>query len=137
MGAAETRAYIEHRLKLVGWKDDPHFTDQAFEEIYKVTGGVPRKINTLCSRLMLFGYLEETHEVVAKSVDEVANELKIELSGPVVATPMIQPEASVSEEAVGQMDRRLSRMEERMDQNSQAIKRALALIAARMNGDGG
>jgi putative secretion ATPase (PEP-CTERM system associated) len=137
MGAAETRAYIEHRLKLVGWKDDPHFTDQAFEEIYKVTGGVPRKINTLCSRLMLFGYLEETHEVVAKSVDEVSNELKIELSGPVVATPMIQPEASVSEEAVGQMDRRLSRMEERMDQNSQAIKRALALIAARMNGDGG
>jgi putative secretion ATPase (PEP-CTERM system associated) len=137
MGASETRAYIEHRLKLVGWQDDPHFTDQAFEEIYKVTGGVPRKINTLCSRLMLFGYLEETHEVTDKSVNEVANELKIELSGPVVATPMIQPEASLSEEAVGQMDRRLSRMEERMNQNSQAIKRALALIAARMNGDGG
>ena len=47
LGAEETRAYIEHRLKTVEWNGDPSFTDEAFARIHAITGGVPRKINTL------------------------------------------------------------------------------------------
>src|SRR6202162_4231270 len=46
----ETEAYIVHRLKTVGWRNDPSFSDDAFAVIHQQTGGIPRKINILCGR---------------------------------------------------------------------------------------
>ncbi len=60
-GQAETQAYIEHRLNHVGWKGDPQFEPAAFDLIHTVTGGIPRRINTLCNRLLLAGFLGEKH----------------------------------------------------------------------------
>lgn len=74
----ETREYIEHRLSTAGWKNDPRFTDSAFARVYAVTGGVPRMINTLCSRLLLYGFLEESHEIDGEVVDRVAEEHETE-----------------------------------------------------------
>lgn len=71
----ETRDYILHRLQRVGWGGDPAFTDDAFAHIHRLTGGVPRRINALCGRLLLFGHLEELHEIDASVVLEVATEL--------------------------------------------------------------
>ena len=51
LDSQETRAYIEHRLSHVGWNQDPIFVDGAFSVIYSYTGGIPRRINTLCDRL--------------------------------------------------------------------------------------
>jgi general secretion pathway protein A len=62
MNLEETSAYIKHRLGLVGWKGDPEITDDAFGKIYEYTGGIPRKINTFCDRLFLYGSLEELHK---------------------------------------------------------------------------
>ena len=70
----ETRDYIEHRLKLADWQNDPVFTDDAFSAIYEHTGGVPRIINTLCSRLLLYGFLEEIHRIDGAIVHQVAEE---------------------------------------------------------------
>ena len=56
MDKAETQAYIEHRLVHVGWKGDPRFEPAAFELIYTLSGGIPRRINTICNRLLLAGY---------------------------------------------------------------------------------
>lgn len=78
MDAAETRAYIEHRLRHVGWQNDPEFAEDAFAPIYAYSGGVPRRINTLCDRLMLAAYLAERHRIGADEVREVVNELKQE-----------------------------------------------------------
>lgn len=78
----ETRAYIEHRLELVGWGGDPTFTDEAYGDIYRLTGGIPRRINIFCDRLLLFGYLEEIHEFNRKAVQTVAQELYSELNRP-------------------------------------------------------
>jgi putative secretion ATPase (PEP-CTERM system associated) len=78
MDIAETRSYVEHRLKKVGWNHDPMFNDDAFRAIFEHTGGVPRRINTLCSRLMLFGYLEELHQIDAAVVEEVVKDLVAE-----------------------------------------------------------
>jgi len=76
----QTRGYIEHRLRTVGWTGDPKFTDAAYADIYKYSGGVPRRINTLCDRLLLFGALEEIHEFDADKVNTVVQELKSETS---------------------------------------------------------
>jgi putative secretion ATPase (PEP-CTERM system associated) len=74
----ETRAYIEHRLMTVGWCGDPDITPEAFRTIYRYSCGVPRRINTLCGRLLLFGSIEERHVVDVETVLEVVQELNDE-----------------------------------------------------------
>ncbi|WP_297359018.1 XrtA/PEP-CTERM system-associated ATPase [Thauera sp.] len=78
----ETRGYIEHRLRHVGWTEDPRFEAGSFNAIYGYTGGIPRTINTLCDRLLLAAYLGETHLVTEAQVREVIAELKEEFSSP-------------------------------------------------------
>jgi len=78
---SDTRAYIEHRLHTVGGKGDPSFGDDALEEIHAFTGGVPRRINTLCDRLMVLGFIEEKHAFGRSEVREVINEIQLEFGG--------------------------------------------------------
>jgi putative secretion ATPase (PEP-CTERM system associated) len=75
----ETRDYIEHRLRHVGWSAHPHFEPAAFDAIHTATGGVPRRINLLCDRLLLAAYLGEQQEVGAEDVRGTAEELDTEL----------------------------------------------------------
>jgi general secretion pathway protein A len=77
----ETRAYIEYRLRTVGWHDDPNWTDGAYAAIYRYTGGIPRRVNRLCSRVLLYGALEESHTITGPMVDSTADELQHDLEG--------------------------------------------------------
>ena len=92
LDGAETEAYIVHRLQTVGWRDDPSFDGGAFDAIYRHSGGIPRKINILCDRLLLMGGLDELHALTVKEVDVVINELQQEFA---------PPELQVSQEAGG------------------------------------
>jgi type II secretory pathway predicted ATPase ExeA len=85
LNAEDTRRYIEHRLSLVGWIGDPCFSNDAFDEIFRRTSGIPRRINTLCSRILLMGFLDESHAVDAAAVARVAQEQLEELGNPVDA----------------------------------------------------
>jgi putative secretion ATPase (PEP-CTERM system associated) len=87
MDGAETRAYIEHRLKHVGWKGDPAIAADAFEAIYAVSGGIPRRVNLICNRVMLAGYLGEKHQLGAADVRAVASEIQRELGPETVTNP--------------------------------------------------
>ena len=78
----ETRSYIEHRLKTVGWAGNPAWEDGAFDAIYAHTRGIPRRINTLCSRLLQFGALDEASRITGAMVDEVAGEMNEGLNLP-------------------------------------------------------
>ena len=80
MDSAETEAYIVHRLRTAGWRDDPSFSSDAFAAIYQHTGGIPRKINVLCDRLLLMGRLDEKHAFTGKEVAEVMHELQQEFA---------------------------------------------------------
>lgn len=73
--AAETRAYVEHRLLLAGWQQDPRIDDEAYAAIHAFSAGVPRRINTLCDRLFLHASLEELHEIARETVDTVTNDI--------------------------------------------------------------
>lgn len=78
MGIDETRTYIEHRLHTVGWRNDPSLSDDAYSKIHEFTGGIPRKINTLCDRLFLMGYLEEIHAFDKSHVNTVIQDVQQE-----------------------------------------------------------
>ncbi len=87
LDAEETKAYIEHRLQLVGWDNNPEISRAAHQLIFEATAGVPRRINTFCDRLLLFGYLEELTVLDESHVNEVAKELNQEAPGAKQAKP--------------------------------------------------
>lgn len=95
----ETRAYIEYRLNAVGWHAFPTFTDGAFSAIFRYTGGIPRRINRLCSRVLLYGALEESDTITGPMVDSTATELQRDLEGVTAG----QPTATVADELVAQL----------------------------------
>ena len=74
----EVYNYIYHRLKFAGFTGYEIFTKDACKEIYKNTGGIPRKINVLCDRILLFGSLEEKNMLNVESVRIVVDELACE-----------------------------------------------------------
>ncbi len=76
MTADETHEYIKHRLGLVDWTGNPSFSDDGLKAIFKYSGGVPRKLNTLCTRLLLFGAIEEIEEINAEVVVEVLDDME-------------------------------------------------------------
>ncbi len=78
LSAEETRLYIEHRLRQVGWTGDPDISDQAFQMIYDASGGVPRKINLLADRIFLHGFIESSHSIDAELVGEVVHDMSDE-----------------------------------------------------------
>jgi putative secretion ATPase (PEP-CTERM system associated) len=80
MDRAETQAYVEHRLRHVGWGHDPRFEPGAFDAIYSFSAGIPRRINTVCNRVLLAAALSEEHNITAASVDATADEIRLELS---------------------------------------------------------
>jgi type II secretory pathway predicted ATPase ExeA len=79
LDAAETQAYIEHRLKQVGWVGDPQIEESAYAAVFAVSGGIPRRINLVCNRLLLAGFLNEKHVLDAADLQAVADELTEEL----------------------------------------------------------
>ncbi|MBI1398190.1 MAG: AAA family ATPase [Betaproteobacteria bacterium] len=81
----ETERYIEHRLKHVGWTGDPSIETDAYDAVFAFTSGIPRRINLVCNRLMLSGFLRDSHTLTAADVEVVAQELKEEL-GAVIGT---------------------------------------------------
>ncbi len=81
LDAEETKAYVEHRLKLVGWQDDPVIDEDVYEVIHQFSDGVPRRVNTLCDRLFLHASLEETHHVTREVVEVVTRDIIEEQGG--------------------------------------------------------
>src|SRR3546814_12290894 len=99
-----------HRLGKVGWTGNPAFSPDAFEEIFDYSEGVPRKLNVLVSRLLLYGAVEQLSRITAAHVREVIGEIEADrgideatLVPPPVAAPLewpaLVPAASASDRA--------------------------------------
>ncbi|MDE2598538.1 MAG: XrtA-associated ATPase [Rhodocyclaceae bacterium] len=71
----ETRGYVLHRLKCAGATDKPRFQEDTFPVIHRASGGIPRRINALCDRLLLLGFLGELTLFSPQEVEQVAAEL--------------------------------------------------------------
>jgi len=129
MSEEETKAYVLHRLRTVGWRDDPSLSDDAFTAIYAHTDGVPRRINTLCSRVLLWGYLEERHAIDGADVTQVAEELLQEFSAANgTSAPMGAARGNGGDPLVADLLGRVSALEQSMTKHERTIKRALEII---------
>lgn len=72
----ETEEYIKHRLNVAGM-DRQVFDAEAFMEIFRYSGGFPRRINILCDHCLLTGFVREQQVLGADVVQYCAQELRI------------------------------------------------------------
>ncbi|MGV6806334.1 MAG: AAA family ATPase [bacterium] len=75
---SETKSYIKHRLQRVGWQNDPAISEAVYPVVHKFSGGIPRRINMICSRLFLHGCVEDLHKIGIKDAESVMLEIKQE-----------------------------------------------------------
>jgi len=142
MDAAETRAYIEHRLHTVGWRDNPSLSEGAFDAIFDFTGGIPRKINSLCDRLFLMGYLEEIHHFGNVEVNGVIADIQHEFELPVSENEdnsrnisSISPIRQIENPSTlpGNTDERLAKMERSIMTMLDLLKRVISSPSPKRN----
>lgn len=128
LSEAETRGYVEHRLKLVKWEGDPRWDDDAFAMVHRHSGGIPRRINTLCSRVLLYGALEEAHVITAEMVETTAGELNQDLGAglaPALAAPDALHGGAAEHDAIM---RRLEALEASSVRQDRMFRRVLDLL---------
>jgi len=70
----ETSEYVNHRLKIAGARD-PIFNPANLKRIHKLTGGVPRRINLLCDRVLLGAYVKGAKEIDGGMISRAATEV--------------------------------------------------------------
>lgn len=87
LSAEETRAYVEHRMRAVGWEGIPAWEEGALDVVHRFTGGIPRRINRLCARVLLAGTLEQAEVLTAGLVEGTALELEEDLGGGAAPSP--------------------------------------------------
>jgi putative secretion ATPase (PEP-CTERM system associated) len=67
----ETQRYMEHRLKCAGSTGKPTFEHDTFPAIHKASQGIPRRINRLCDRLLLLGFMQGRSHLTLDDVKTV------------------------------------------------------------------
>jgi general secretion pathway protein A len=78
MELGEVQSYIEHRLKCVGWTGNPQFDQGVFTELFEASGGVPRRINQICNRLMMLGAVDQRSRIDRAMLSQVLDELELD-----------------------------------------------------------
>ncbi len=76
LDAGETRGFVEHRLQRVGWRGDPSLSHRALALVHRVSGGLPRRINQICSRLFWLGATSGRHRLGGSDALSVVEEMR-------------------------------------------------------------
>lgn len=130
----EVEPYLIHRLTLVGWREDPALSPDAYDAIWHATGGIPRKINTLASRLLLHGAVEEKHEIDARDVEQVMADLDdrpraVPAPAPAVAAPAAGAGGADAAQ-FAEISARVAQLEAQLADQDAALRRVLDLLIA-------
>ncbi len=76
MDPDEIESYVLHRLAVVGADGRPAFGKDAFEAIHVETGGIPRRVNQLANRVLLYAAIDGAEEIDGDTVATVIADLK-------------------------------------------------------------
>lgn len=99
MDLPTVRSYIDHRLKVVGARQN-FFSNAAIELIHEATRGIPRLVNQLCDLSMLYAFTADRKRIQRVLVEQVLSDGVFFAGGLVARDPAAAPgEASQSSEA--------------------------------------
>ena len=76
LSESELTQYVAHRLRVAG-TERRLFSDAALRQIRKLSGGYPRRINIICDRALLTGYVKAITVIDAGTVLECAREVGV------------------------------------------------------------
>lgn len=85
MTLEETRACIQHRLRVAGTGREWIFSLEAMDSAYFYSRGIPRVINLLCEHALLKAYAAHVRPVPASMIEEASRELQFDADRPVAA----------------------------------------------------
>ncbi|WNC72897.1 AAA family ATPase [Thalassotalea psychrophila] len=68
MSRNEVQHYIEHRLRVAGYKGQSLFSESLYKHIAKVSCGTPRLVNVLCHKILMLCYGQGKYVASAKDV---------------------------------------------------------------------
>ena len=75
----EVFSYVRHRLLTAGWNGDPQIANVVVKLVHHYSNGIPRKVNLIFGRLLLYGFTEGKHTLMREDINAVIQELKKEL----------------------------------------------------------
>ena len=64
--ADETHYYIQHRLKVAGYKGPTLFSYALTKKLTKASKGIPRLVNVLCHKILMLAYGQGRHTLTAR-----------------------------------------------------------------------
>jgi general secretion pathway protein A len=140
----EVGPYIEHRMKIVNWTGTPRFDPSAFEAIYQHAGGVPRRINTLMTRVLLMASLEKSAVIDAALIGAVIADLSVENPAALSAgaaepakpeavsldnvRPAVHAANAQDQAQIRELSARLEMLEAKSEEQEAALRRVLGLL---------
>jgi general secretion pathway protein A len=130
--ANEVEPYLVHRLACAGWQGRPAFAPDAFVSLYRHSGGVPRRLNQLANRLLLQGAVEEAGGFDGADVERVVADLAADApqAAPTApaSAPEREPEPTQTRVRDLQLERRVSALEARINEQEVIVRRVLTLL---------
>ncbi|KHN65290.1 MSHA fimbrial biogenesis protein MshM [Aeromonas hydrophila] len=64
----ETRAYLEHRLQISGYRGAPLFGGWALRQLWRASRGIPRLINILAQKCLMLAYGQGARQIDSRLV---------------------------------------------------------------------
>jgi len=144
MGEGEIGAYIRASAQAGGWNGRPAFTQDAFAALHAGSGGIPRRVNALAARVMLFASLEGRDAIDGSVVEAVAADQAQDDPPPREEKPSPETRARIAfglanprgegprpfapAEIDPELLDRIAALETRMDQQDAALRRILTLL---------
>lgn len=104
MEPEEVGPYVEHRLVRAGWNGNPAFEPRFYADLARASGGVPRRINQILSRVLLAGALEQASRIEAGLLHAVLDDMVADSAVPAAAEAPAQvaaPAEATSSQALG------------------------------------
>lgn len=80
LGEEDIANYINHRLKVAGRPESSNsliFNKEAINIIFQHTGGIPRRINTLCDFILMSGFAKKIKNIEQGFIDSVIKDFNL------------------------------------------------------------
>ncbi len=135
MEANEVEPYIVHRLAIAGWQGRPGFDPDAYAALHRHSGGIPRRLNQLATRLLLYASIEQLDLIGGDAVEAVASDMAADArpSAEERVLPLRMkavPDRPRPAESIHDLgaERRIAALEARLEEQEAALRRVLTLL---------
>jgi general secretion pathway protein A len=132
MTAGEVRPYLDHRLRVAGSTGRPTFDGTACAALHAASGGIPRRLNQLVTRVLLMAAIDDVDAIDGPLVERVLSDFGGEQK---VATPVVvpvaeagAPVAAVHAPVPEELLQRVALLEQQVEAQEAALRRVLTLM---------